>query len=99
MYLGMSYEDDYPRDSALAVRWYQYCADRGHVFAQRNLARMYADGAGVPRDYVAAYMWANLATAGGAPHAEDILKRVESRMSPGQLAEAQARSSAWKALH
>jgi uncharacterized protein len=98
--LGMDYEDQRALrpDPTMAVRWYRYAADRGNVFAERNLARMYADGMGVPRDYVSAYMWANVAASGGAPGAREILDRVESRMSPGQLSDAQARSSAWMVL-
>jgi TPR repeat protein len=38
-------------------------ADQGNADAQNNLGRMYANGQGVPRDYVRAHMWLNLAVS------------------------------------
>ena len=40
-----------------AARWNQKAAQNGDLMARENLARMYADGRGVPRDHVAAYAW------------------------------------------
>jgi TPR repeat protein len=40
-----------------AARWNQKAAQKGDLMARANLARMYADGRGVPRDHVAAYAW------------------------------------------
>ncbi len=36
-------------------------ADQGFAPAQASLGLMYYDGQGVPKDYVLAYMWINLA--------------------------------------
>jgi TPR repeat protein len=50
-------------DYAQAVKWYRLAADQGDADAQFNLGFMYASGQGVPKDYVLAYMWRNLAAA------------------------------------
>jgi len=57
---------------------------------------MYANGIGVPKDYVAAYMWWNLAAARGndsSAKARDDLVKV---MTPSQIKQARALSAAWK---
>ena len=40
-----------------AAIWTQKAAQKGDLMARANLASMYADGRGVPRDHVAAYTW------------------------------------------
>ena len=49
------------KDEAAAVSWFQLAAEQGEAGAQFSLAAMYYNGDGVPRDYVLAYAWANLA--------------------------------------
>ena len=63
-----------PQDYAQAVVWYRKAADQGNGFAQFRLGLMYARGAGVPEDYVLAYMWLNLA----ASRAEEDAFRKEA---------------------
>jgi TPR repeat protein len=66
-----------PRPPA-AVVWFREAAERGHVIAQRNLGLMYANGQGVPQDYLLAHMWFNLA-ASGATDASTRGTAVKSR--------------------
>ena len=54
---------------------------------------------GVPQDYVQAYAWLNLAAAGGLDPARSMRDRVLERMSPEQVAEAQALSRDLAAKH
>jgi len=85
-----------PQDDHEAVKWYRRAAEQGDADAQANLGVMYANGAGVPQNYVLAYMWANLAASTGSEKAgknRDILARS---MTPNQLAEAQKLSREWK---
>ncbi len=49
-------------------------------------------GHGVPQDYVQAHMWYSLAAERSSP-GED---RVEAKMSPEQIAEAQRLAREWK---
>ena len=49
-----------------------YAAEQGHTGAQFNLSTMYANGWGVPQDYVSAHMSANLAGARGDDEARDL---------------------------
>jgi TonB family protein len=47
-------------------------------------------------DYVTAYMWYALAQRGGEKKSDKPLKKLTSKMTPEQLAEAQARVANWK---
>ena len=61
---------------------------------------MYANGRGVPRDYVAAHMWFNLAGAQSSGDQRDEVAKardgVEAKMTPEQIAEAQRLAREWK---
>jgi TPR repeat protein len=90
--LGGMYDDGngVPEDDREAARWYRKAAEQGDPFAQYNLGLIYvAKGAGVPEDVVQAYAWFNLAAAQGAAFAADRKDTVRSRMTWGQIAEAQ----------
>ena len=70
-----------------------YHAEQGHPEAPYILGVMYADGRGVPQDYVEAHMWLNLAASRltgekreGAVRGRDL---VAGQMTPAQFAEAQ----------
>jgi hypothetical protein len=60
---------------------------------------MYANGEGVPEDYVLAYMWWNLAVAQGYEDAQGNKDRLEQRMTREQIAEAQRLSREWLEAH
>ena len=54
---------------------------------------MYANGRGIPQDYVAAHMWFNLVAAWLVTDERDEVVKardgVEAKMTPEQIAEAQ----------
>jgi TPR repeat protein len=54
---------------------------------------MYARGEGVPKDYVTAYAWWNIAAASGQEKAIANRSRVEQQMTPSQIAEGQRLST------
>ena len=84
-------------DYAMALRhWHRAAAEQNHANAQYNLGVMYREGEGVPRDYVAAYMWFTLAAERGNNNASHNRDRVAQQMTPGQIAEAQHRARDWK---
>ena len=65
---------------------------------------MYAEGRGVPQDYVQAHMWTNLAasrmTAGeGRERAVENRDALAGQMTPAQRADAQRLAREWDAAH
>jgi TPR repeat protein len=55
----------------------------------------YAEGKGVPKDDVTAYMWLNLASAQGYPLAMPEKSDLTKRMTREQIAEGQKMSREW----
>jgi TPR repeat protein len=86
--------------AAEAVRWYRKAAEQGEPFAQGSLSVMYLESRGVPKDYVEAHMWLNLAASRASGDDQkrfaDIRDLVAKKMTSQQLAEAQRRAREWK---
>jgi TPR repeat protein len=62
-----------------ALTWYRRAADQGDVDSQVTLALAYADGLGLPQDFVESHKWYNLA-ASRVKYADmraDLIKRRE----------------------
>jgi hypothetical protein len=92
-----------PQDSTEAIKWWRLAADQGYPPAQYNLGLWYAGGKGGSPDNIRALMWLNLAaarflTSGGRQRLEAVKSRnvVASRMTPGQIEEAQKLAREWK---
>ena len=68
-------------------------AEQGNALAQYNLGAMYANGAGVPENYVLAYAWYNLAAAQGHETAVSGKANLQPHMTAAQIAEAQELST------
>jgi uncharacterized protein len=70
-------------------------ADRGNAAGQQSLGTLYLNGEGVPRDYVLAYMWFDVAAARSLSVREwrDFAARM---MTPAQIAAAQRLAREWK---
>ena len=86
-------------DYATALKEWRPVAEQGEATAQGLLGAMYLGGgyAAVPKDYVQAHMWFNLA---GAEGHEDYRKQrdaVAELMTPAQLDDAQRLAREWKA--
>jgi hypothetical protein len=81
-------------DERTAVHWLKLAAEQGYCDAYYWLGLHYQKGKGVPRDYVLAYKWLNLATADGAdPIHLDVL---DDEMTKAQIAEGQKLSRDWQ---
>jgi TPR repeat protein len=102
--LGIAYRDGSdgpPQDYSQAAVWFGRAADQADPMAQYNLAQLYQSGRGVQQDIVRAYMWYSLAASGFEPSADTRYvafqrrNELESRMTPGQLREAQQMASEW----
>ena len=61
--------------------------------------KMYANGLGVPQDYVLSHMWLNLAAASGETDGTKLREICERLMTPDQIAEAQRLAREWVAAH
>jgi len=86
-----------PQDQKLAVQWFRKAAEQDHPDAQHALGLMYRyHVAGMPQDFVLAYMLWNLAAANGHRNATEQRASVARQMSQEQLDEAQSLSRHWK---
>ena len=64
--------------------------------AQLNLGLMYAQGQGVPQDYVSAHMWFNLSGSNGHKKAVESRNILERKMTKQQIEKAQEMARNWK---
>jgi len=78
------------QDYESAAKWIQQAAEGGHPQAQLALGIMYRSGNGVTANNAKAYTWFNLAAANGVSEAATLRDAVLSRLSPQEVAEAQA---------
>ena len=84
------------QDHSEAAKWFRKAAEQGAIFAQLSLASLYERGEGVPQDFALAHVWLNLAAGQGQPAAKTELGRLASKMTSGQIAEAQRLAGGWK---
>ena len=90
-------------DYDAAYRGFRSLAEQGYAAAQNNLGLMYYNGEGVPKDYVRAHMWLNLAAsrypATVKKYREEAARdrdRVARLLSPEALARAQRMAREWR---
>ena len=92
------------RDYEEAVRQYRYVIEKelpqnhtpakaqiyaeAKARAQNNLGRMYANGWGVERDFLRAYMWFHLAATYGLEKGKKNCEKMEKIMDEEQIAKA-----------
>ena len=69
----------------MTPRWYRLDDEQGLAEAQINLGSMYANGEGIPRDYVQAYAWWNIAAARGNEIAKKNLVHHPLDLNGGNL--------------
>lgn len=82
-------------DYAKAMRILRPLADQGDGMAEVIVGNMYYYNFGVPLDYVTAYMWFSLGAAHGNSLGAFLLKQITSKMTQGEIAEAQKRAHEW----
>ncbi len=85
--LGLGVE----KDPVRAFDWYLRSAMKGHPGAQSGVGWYYEEGIGMPApDLVRAYMWYVLSAIGGDPDAAISQEEVVKKMTPDQIAQAEA---------
>jgi TPR repeat protein len=82
---------------------YRKAADQGYAQAQNKLGLLYYDGNGVPKNYVQAYKWFDLAASkyetSESLRPEAAIQnrdRVAAKMTPSEVEEAQRLVREWK---
>ena len=65
--------------------------------AKRVMAA-WRDGLGVPKDYVQAHKWFNLAASRGTPMGRKNREEIAAKMTPAQITEAQNLAREWKPI-
>jgi DNA-binding NarL/FixJ family response regulator len=78
-----------------SLAWYQRAAENGVALAQLALARMYAEGDGMPPDIATAYMWYIISeqSCRELSGESNLLKRkLEKTLSPEQMLEARRKA-------
>ena len=101
--LGIMYDKGMgvPQDHKNAARLFRLATVQQNPEAQFHLGTMYEDGHGVPQDYIRAHMWYNLGTALAHNDSKAVIEMgrdtiaaardsIAAKMSPAQIAEAQA---------
>ena len=64
--------------------------------AQHSLGLAYVNGESIPKDFVLAWMWLNLAAAQGDKDAAEARDTTSQAMTPDQVAKAQRLAREWK---
>lgn len=85
--LGFLYAAD-ETGYAEAAKWFRLAALQGHSEAQYNLGVIYASGLGVPKSFVQAYPWADMAAEQGLEVAVQFKESLENHMTAEQLERA-----------
>ena len=81
------------------VRWHRKAAEQGHAGAQLKLSIFYNIGAGVGKDDVLAYMWADLAATKGYQNSAGFRDSIAKSMRPVQISKAQRLVREWMETH
>ncbi|MBZ5653905.1 MAG: sel1 repeat family protein [Acidobacteriia bacterium] len=81
-----------PQDDAAAFRLFQQAASQGQTGARIKLGYMYSAGRGTPKDLATAYTWITAATIAGDARGRDLLRSIESQLTPAQIAEGHERA-------
>jgi TPR repeat protein len=97
-FLGTCYDNGIggvSQDYAEALKWYRKAAEQGHGDALASMAGMYAGGYGVPKNYMLAEMYVELAEAQHAETGTLKMTRavVRQHVTKAQTADAKKRAA------
>ena len=83
----------------LTAKWYMQLAKQGYRRAQHRLGCMYAEGFGVPKNYIKAYAWCMVSASQNSPRALIQLEEIKSHMSAQQIYHARKLSKQYYAMY
>lgn len=84
------------QDYILAAKLFRRAADQGHMVAQLNLGDYYAQGRGVPRNLVSAWVWLSLAARQGSTWSMVRRDKIATQMNDAALRQAAQRLADWR---
>jgi TPR repeat protein len=91
-----------PQNYWEAAYWCRRSAEQGNAHGQYLLGLQYNNGHGVPENFVQACKWLNLAAAHASGPKREFSYRIRdavaTKMSPAQIAKAQALAIAWRPI-
>lgn len=92
--LGRLYEtgEGVTRSFAAALEWYTKSANQGFGPAAMVMGDLYSDGLGVKQDLIEALAWYRVAAGAGQELAENRCQALERKLTPDQIAQAQAKA-------
>lgn len=76
------------RDYQKAAHWYRKVAEAGMPKAQNEYGLLFAQGHGVPLDYVIAYAWMDMPARAGNPQSQKNKAQLEQILAPRDLERA-----------
>lgn len=91
-----------PRDMEQATAWYRKAAEQGDVGAQATLGLLYSLGQGLPKSFVEAYFWLDIAASVKGPkQAQYAANRqmIGRQITTDELEEVEERVAKWQAAH
>ena len=89
--LAQSYrmgDETVARDYQKAAHWYRKAAEAGMPKAQNEYGLLFAQGHGVPIDYVTAYAWIDMPARAGNPQSQKNKAQLEQILGPRELERA-----------
>lgn len=89
--LAQSYrmgDDTVARDFWKAAHWYRQAAEAGMPKAQNEYGLLFAQGHGVPLDYVIAYAWIDMPARAGSPQSQKNKAQLMQILGPRDLEKA-----------
>lgn len=87
------------KDDTQAFHWYSEAAEQGHLAAQTNVAVFFAQGVGVPKDYVMAYKWFSVSSQRGMSQNDTALQKLEQVLTAEQIQEGKRLANSWLQTH
>ncbi|HZP92500.1 MAG TPA: tetratricopeptide repeat protein [Burkholderiales bacterium] len=101
--MGRLYHEGYgvPRDQVEAAKWFRRAAEQANSSSQYYLGLMYEKGEGVQKDLVAAHMWLSLSKVNPPNrrdryYTQEIIDKLEKKMSAEDVARAKKLAAEWK---
>lgn len=103
-YMGFMNHHGYgvKRNEVEAAKWFLMAANQGEWQSQYYLGVLYEKGAGMQQDLATAHMWLSLAavnpgtTFRDSLHTKEAVSKLERKMKPEQIAQAQEMAKNWK---
>ena len=76
---------DVLQDYEAALKWYTLAAEQGDSNAQNNLGVMFANGQGVPENFIYAHMWFSISALNGNANGRKSQEIIEKRMIAARI--------------